>query len=72
MAERCQKSGGIAFLVPLYKGKGDVKECGSYRGVILLEHGMKVVERVLEDRLRDSVTMNAMQQGWFHAREGYS
>ena len=30
-----------SVLVPLYKGKGDVRECGSYRGVKLLEHGMK-------------------------------
>ncbi len=40
-----------SVLVPLYKGKGDVRDCGAYRGVKLLEHGMKVVERVLERRL---------------------
>ena len=36
-----------SVLVPLYKGKGDVRECGSYRGVKLLEHGKKVLEQVL-------------------------
>jgi hypothetical protein len=35
-----------SVLVPLYKGKGDVRDCGAYRGVKLLEHAMKVVERV--------------------------
>ena len=40
---------GDSVLVPLYKGKGDVRDCGAYnRGVKLLEHGMKVVERVVE------------------------
>ena len=34
-------------LVPIFKGKGDPMECGSYRGIKLLEHAMKVVERVL-------------------------
>ena len=34
--------------IPIYKGKGDVMECGNYRGVRLLEHGMKVYEYVLE------------------------
>ena len=40
-------------LVPLYKGKGDMRDYGAYRGVKLSEHGMKVVERVLERRLRN-------------------
>jgi len=29
----------------IYKHKGDPMECGSYRGIKLLEHAMKVVER---------------------------
>jgi len=44
-------------IVPIYKEKGSVMECGSYRGVKLLEHGMKAVERLLEKRLRDIVKM---------------
>ena len=28
------------------EGKGDPMECGSYRGIKLLEHAMKVVERI--------------------------
>ena len=39
-------------LVPLYKGKGDPLVCGSYRAIKLLEQGMKVLERVLEKRIR--------------------
>jgi hypothetical protein len=44
-----------SVLVPLYKGKGDVRDCGAYRGVKLLEHAMKVVERVFLMRLRKLV-----------------
>lgn len=51
-------------LVPIYKGKGSVMECGSYRGVKLLEHGMKLVERVLEKRLREVVKIDEMQYGF--------
>ena len=29
-------------VVPLYKGKGNVLECGNYCTIKLLEHGMKV------------------------------
>ena len=37
-----------SVIVPIFKGKGDVMSCESYRGVKLLEHAMKIVERVLE------------------------
>ena len=37
----------MSTVVPIYKKKGSVMDCASYRGVKLLEHGMKVVERLL-------------------------
>jgi len=39
-----------SVVLPVYKGKGDPMECGSYRGIKLLEHAMKVVERIFEHR----------------------
>jgi len=33
-----------SVVLPIYKGKGDPIECGSYRGIKLLEHAMRVVE----------------------------
>ena len=42
-------------LVPVYKGKGDPLVCGSYRAIKLLEQPMKVLERVLEKRIRSGV-----------------
>ena len=50
--------------MPIFKGKGDVMSCGSYRGVELLEHAMKIVERVLERRIRTLVNLNEMQFGF--------
>ena len=35
-----------SMLVPIFKGKGDVRNCNTYRGVKLLEHAMKIVESV--------------------------
>ena len=40
-----------SVIVRIFKEKGDVMSCGSYRGVKLLEHAMKIVERVLEMRI---------------------
>ena len=31
-------------IVPIFKGKGDVMSCGSYRRVKLLEHVMKLLK----------------------------
>jgi hypothetical protein len=50
-----------SVLVPLYKGKGDVRDCGAYRGVKLLAHAMKVVEWVFLMRLRKMVEIDEMQ-----------
>ena len=38
--------------------------CGSYSGVKLLEHAMKIVERVLERRIRTLVNLNTTQFGF--------
>ena len=42
----------LSVVVPIFKGKGDAMSCGAYRGVKLLELAMKIVEKVLERRLR--------------------
>ena len=62
--EAIPESWQMSELVPIYKGKGDVLECGSSRGIKLLEHGMKVAERVLERRLRQAVEIDKMQFGF--------
>ena len=51
-------------MTAVYKGKGDAMECGSYRGIKLLEHAMKIMERVLESRLRKQVEIDNMQFGF--------
>ena len=35
-------------------------ECGSYRGIKLLEHAMKVVERIFENRIRQQIDVDDM------------
>ena len=38
----------LSIVVPIFKGKSDIRNYSCYRTVKLLEHGVKVVERVLE------------------------
>jgi hypothetical protein len=53
-----------SWMVNVYKGKGDALECGSYRGIKLLDHVMKVLERVIEKKVRSKVVINDMQFGF--------
>ena len=50
-----------SVIVPIFKGKGDVMSCGSYRRVKLLEHAIKIVERVLERQIQTPINLNKMQ-----------
>ena len=38
----------LSIVVPIFKGKLNIRNCSCHRAVELLQHGMKVVERVLE------------------------
>jgi len=51
-------------VLPVYKGKGDPMECGSYRGIKLLEHAMKVVQRIFEHRIQQQIDIDDMQLGF--------
>ena len=55
-------------MVPIFKGMGDIRKCSCYRAVKLLEHGMKVVERVLCKRLSRIVSVKEMQFGFVPER----
>ena len=54
----------MSLVKPIFKGKGDVMSCGAYRGVKLLEHAVKIVESVLESRIRLLVNLDEMQFGF--------
>ena len=47
-----------------FQGERGCNELGVYRGVKLLKHAMKIVEKVLETRLRHMVKVNQMQFGF--------
>ena len=53
----------LCIVVPIFKGKGDISNCSCYRAMKLLEHGMNLVERVLENRLRRIVSVDEIQFG---------
>ena len=54
----------LSVVVPVSNGKRDAMSCGAYREVKLLEHAMKIVEKVLERRMRRMVKVDEMQFGF--------
>ena len=66
MPEECEKS----EIVPIYKQKRDTLECGNVRGITLLEHGMKIFEKILERILRKLITVNNNMQSGFSSGKG--
>ena len=53
-----------SVIVPIFKGKGDVMSSRSCNGVKLLEHAMKIVERVQERRIQTLINLNKIQFGF--------
>ena len=46
------------LIVPIWKRKGDAQDTGKYRGITLLSHIMKLLERILDNMLRERVKHN--------------
>jgi len=57
-----------SVVLPVYKGKGDPMDCGCYRRIKLLEHAMKVVERIFEHRIRQQIVIDGMQFGFMKCK----
>jgi hypothetical protein len=55
-------------LVPIYKNKGDIQECGNYRAIKLLPHTMKLWERVVDKRIRQETDISENQFGFMPGR----
>ena len=58
----------LSIVVPIFKGKGDIRNCSCYQAVEYLEHGMKAVKMVLEKRLHRIVAVDEMQFGYMPER----
>ena len=53
-----------SFIVPIFKGKGDIQECENYRGIKLMSHSMKIWEKIIEKRIRSETAISGNQFGF--------
>ena len=58
-----------SVVLPIYKG--NQMKCGYYRGIKLLEHAMRVVERIFKHRIRlvDAITSTVLSVRAFSAAD---
>ena len=55
-------------IISCFKGKGDATRCGNYRGLKLLEHPVKVLERIVHAIIKQQVDIKSMQFGFMPGR----
>ena len=67
---RIPKEWRMGLIVPIWKRKGDVHDPGKYRGITLLSQVLKLLERVLDARIRRRVECDfgEEQQGFMKGR----
>ena len=46
-----------SVIVPIFKEKGDIQDCGNYRGIKMISHTMKIWERIIGRRLREETSI---------------
>ena len=64
MGERMPEERRRSVLIPICKNKGDAQCCGNYREIKLMSHTMKVLERIIEVRLRNRVEISKQKYGF--------
>jgi len=50
---KCQK----CVVLPILKGKGNIKEYGNYRGIRLMSHSMTIWEKIIDKRIRSETSV---------------
>ena len=55
-------------MLSIYKGKGNFLDCGSHRGIKLIDHVMKVLERLVE-KVKSKSTLDSMQFGFTSGKD---
>ena len=55
-------------VIPIYKEKGDIQDCGNYRGIKLMSHTITIWERIIDRRLREETTIGDEQFGFMPGR----
>ena len=57
-----------SVIVPIFKEKRDIQDCGNYRGINMISHTMKFWERIIDRRLTEETIIEEEQFGFMPDR----
>ena len=57
-----------SVIVPIFKEKGDIQDCGNYRGINMIYHTVKIWERIIDRRLREESSIGEEKFGFMPGR----
>ena len=57
-----------SVIVLIFKEKGDIQDCGNYRGLNMIYHTMKIWERIIDRILREETSIGEEQFGFMPGR----
>ena len=46
-----------SVIVPIFKEKGNIQDCGNHRGIKMKSHTMKICERIIDRRQREETSI---------------
>ena len=46
-----------SLIVPIFKQKEDIQDCGNYRGITMISHTMNIWERIVDRRLSEETSI---------------
>ena len=55
-------------ILPIFKEKGGIQDCGNYIVIKMISHTMKIWERTIDRRLREETSIGEEQFGFMHGR----
>ena len=58
----------LSEVTPLFKGKCSILKCSNYRGIKLISHTLKLLERIIDQILRTIVELGNIQFGFRRGR----
>ena len=68
VSERMPDEWRSSTLIPIFKNKGDIQDCGNCRGIKLMSQTLKMWERVIEKGIRETVEKSDNQFGFMPGR----
>ena len=57
-----------SVIVPIFKEKGIIQDCGNYRGIKMISHTLKIWERIIDRRLEEETSIGEEQFGFMSGR----